>query len=272
MSVTASTLWQLAAQGISSWLRQVPDAQVAISTDSWLILTGEPVADFNMAYVGEGQAAEARLREICHRMAGGNLPGLVVIAPAIADELAPVAQSLGLLPVGTMPLMTYQPTKAPGSTPATGPYTVNKVQTTAELEDVKDVLSGAFQLPRAPMDRVLIPAMINVPGITFFLTHCAGQPVSAVMTTTTDHVVGIWSMGTIPEWQRQGAGRATLTAVLVHHVTRGARLFYLGATPQGKPLYDQVGFRTLEEVAVWVAGQSTQFPGSAHASAEPRPV
>ena len=84
---------------------------------------------------------------------------------------------------------------------------------------------------------------------------------STVTTTSGGKVVGIWSMATAPEHQRQGAGRATLAAVMAHHRQRGAGLFYLGATPVGKALYEGAGFRTVEETPIWVAGQSAQFPG-----------
>jgi hypothetical protein len=31
-------------------------------------------------------------------------------------------------------------------------------------------------------------------------------------------------------------------------------MFYLGATEEGKPLYERAGFRTVTETAIWIAG------------------
>jgi len=68
-------------------------------------------------------------------------------------------------------------------------------------------------------------------------------------------------MATPPEHQRKGAGRALLEYVIQHQRHRGATRFFLCATQAGYPLYDRVGFRTVSDCAVWVAGHSTQVPG-----------
>ena len=66
-------------------------------------------------------------------------------------------------------------------------------------------------------------------------------------------LAGIWSMATPPELQRRGAGRAALLGAMRTARDSGARTFYLMATPEGKPLYDSVGFRTVEEFPLYLA-------------------
>ena len=79
---------------------------------------------------------------------------------------------------------------------------------------------------------------------------------SIVLTTGSGYVIGLWNMGTPPQFQRQGAGRALLEATMAYHLGRGARLFYLGATEVGKSLYERMDFRTLGEAAIWVMGET----------------
>jgi hypothetical protein len=44
------------------------------------------------------------------------------------------------------------------------------------------------------------------------------------------------------------------------HLKRGAETFYLIATAAGKPLYDDLGFETVDELSIWLVGESSQFP------------
>jgi GNAT superfamily N-acetyltransferase len=96
--------------------------------------------------------------------------------------------------------------------------------------------------------------LLDAPGMTVFLARRDGEAVSAVSTVRAGPVVCVWAMGTPADHQRRGYGRALLDGAIRHHQDRGAALFYLVATDEGKPLYGRIGFRTLEEVAVWFAG------------------
>jgi GNAT superfamily N-acetyltransferase len=60
-------------------------------------------------------------------------------------------------------------------------------------------------------------------------------------------------MGTLPEYQRQGAGRQLLSAALRHHLQLGAESFYLVAFEAGKRLYDQTGFQTEADLRLWIS-------------------
>ena len=84
---------------------------------------------------------------------------------------------------------------------------------------------------------------------------------SGVCTSTAGSMCGVWTMSTPPEKQRHGAGRAVLLAAMQEELNRGVDTFYLIATAAGKPLYDKLGFETVEELSIWLAGESSQFPG-----------
>ena len=66
-------------------------------------------------------------------------------------------------------------------------------------------------------------------------------------------------MATAPARQRQGAGRALLQAVLRELGGDGNTRFYLIATAPGKPLSDAMGFTTIDDLTIYIAGQSQQF-------------
>ena len=259
MAVTGSDLWQMAVEVLGPWFRLVPEGEVRATDQGWLALSGEPVADLNLGYVDRGPAAAAQLQDFAEAIRSRDVPALVLLSPAVANDLAPTARALGLQPAGSMPLMVFEP--AAGSIrPDPAGYRVEPA-TAADLPAIRQLVASAFSLPRTSVDQVLPPAVLDVPDLTLFLTLRAGEPVSTVAATCHGATIGLWNMATQPERQRQGAGRATLEAAIAYHRARGAQRFYLGATPAGKALYDRVGFQTLEETPIWMAGHSTQYTG-----------
>ena len=42
------------------------------------------------------------------------------------------------------------------------------------------------------------------------------------------------------------------------HLERGARRFFLIASPAGRPLYERIGFELVRQTQVWVSGTSAQ--------------
>jgi ribosomal protein S18 acetylase RimI-like enzyme len=71
--------------------------------------------------------------------------------------------------------------------------------------------------------------------------------------------VGIYSMATRPQFQRQGIGRAVLDAAMRYYLDDDVTTFTLEATAAGVRLYEQVGFKTVAQPSVFVIGSSTQF-------------
>src|SRR5713101_6171218 len=120
---------------------------------------------------------------------------------------------------------------------------------------------SAFAMDRAWVDRTFAaPSLLDAPALGFYVAYRGDVPMSGVCTSGAGSTVGIWTMSTPPEKQRQGAGRAVLVAAMQDHLRRGAETFYLIATPAGKPLYDSLGFKVVDELSIWLVGESTQFP------------
>ncbi len=95
----------------------------------------------------------------------------------------------------------------------------------------------------------------------YFIARSEGAIWSFVQTTRMGSYVGIWSMATPPEYQRQGAGRALLQAVLAYHQERGADFFYLMASSAGRALYQGVGFQETTRLTCWLRNTSAQVGG-----------
>ena len=256
MEPDSSYLWRLSGEALALCFRAAPNYEARLTQHASLILSGEPVADLNFAILDAGSQAEDRLREFGQVLQARNIPAIAFLTDDVSDQLAPVARDLGLKGVGHAPIMMYRPD---GARFDSGRFEVERVRNQEGLTEANRVMAGAYGIPVESVDRTYGPMALDGPGVEMFLARENGKAICSVSTTRTGSTVGIWAMGTLPEHQRKGAGRALLNHVIADHRGRGADLFYLGATEAGKPLYERIGFRTVGGAAIWVAGLSTQF-------------
>ncbi len=250
-------LWASARRDLLTLFGYIEKAEVRLAPGGVLGITRGPTADFNMALIDAAAGDEALLDEFVERVTREAVPAVFMLSSACAPRLGPMAKERGLVEAGTAPLMAL--TDRP-SLPREPRFAVQRVGDEKALGAVADLVAAAFTLDREWVGRTFCAdALLDAPALSFFLASKEGEPYSAVTTTAGRTTVGIWSMATAPNRQRQGGGRAALLAAVEHHRRLGAKTFYLIATPAGKPLYDSVGFTTVDEFPLWVAGMSESF-------------
>jgi GNAT superfamily N-acetyltransferase len=254
------SLGRFIGDSAAALVRTAPANEVRQAPGATLALSGEPVADLNYITLDVSPDPAARLREFATIIQARQLPVLVLLSAAVADVVAPVAQDLGLTLAGQMPLMTHDGHGVPDA-PGTGAIVVTRVVSVADLAAARRIMAQANAMPEDAVQRAFGPGLLDTLGVEVFLARQEDRPLSAVITTRHGATVGIWCMATLPESQRAGVGRALLTQVMARHNASGARLYYLGATEAGYPLYERMGFRTVETLTIWVAGHSTQVHG-----------
>jgi N-acetylglutamate synthase len=68
--------------------------------------------------------------------------------------------------------------------------------------------------------------------------------------------LGVFNIATPPESRRRGYGAAMTVRVLQDAAAHGCTWAWLQASPDGYPIYERLGFRTLESWYSWVAPPS----------------
>lgn len=161
-----------------------------------------------------------------------------------------------LVPAGATPILTLD-ASALAAHPSAFDGTVARAAAWPEVRDeAAPLVAEAFGIPPAAMRRLVSPRAVERSGLDVFVARREGRAWSTVFTTTHGSAVGIWNMATSPSLQRHGAGRAVLAEALAYHARLGARLFFLGATPAGMPLYRRLGFRMATALTSWVLAQA----------------
>jgi ribosomal protein S18 acetylase RimI-like enzyme len=213
-----------------------------VGPDSWAHYTAHDGADHNMALIATADDLRVALDALGTRAALLLVPG---DAPA---DLAAALAAAGLTAAGTAPLMVRALDASFDRH--------DDVRRATDLDDTAALIEAGFAVDHAGLHPD-IPARDDVIAWTI---HDDDVAVSTVVTTHDADLVGIFCMATPPAHARRGHGRRLLSHALAHHAAEDVATAYLVATPAGEPLYRSLGFETVAELDIWVAGTSTQFP------------
>lgn len=255
-ALSPSLILRLSAEAFVSLVHCAAYFEARLSPGLAMVLSGEPFADLNVFVVDRGRRVEEAFRELAGKCLRRDQPFLAIFGPAVAGRLTSVASGIGLEHAAEFPLMVCEPADLEPA--AREGVEVVRAATSADIDDSAFVLAKSFKLSEESVRRAFPLKMLENPAVNVFVGRLSGQPVSSVTTTIHDDTVGIWAMGTDPAHQRKGLGRALLTKAMHEHIEHGARRFYLGATPAGRPLYERIGFVTHDVAQAWVAGQTSQ--------------
>jgi GNAT superfamily N-acetyltransferase len=85
-----------------------------------------------------------------------------------------------------------------------------------------------------------------------YVGYVDGEPVATAATVVSDGVVGVYNVGTLPGHQRRGYGEAIMRHALEKaREEHGFERTILQSTPQGLPIYQRMGYRTVTRVLVY---------------------
>jgi GNAT superfamily N-acetyltransferase len=246
-------LWTVFGMGLASLNRCAPRSEIWLRPHAALAMSGEPYADSNMAVVDVDGEQEATLVSFVGRLRERGLPAAFNLSCAATPKLTNLALGLGLEEDGVVPLMirdagsaSRRPQVAP-----TGETSTRRVTDPADLTAVASVCGPAFDQAIGSVARILDRNVLTLPGLDIFLARSGDVPVSALATTLHGGFLGIWAMATSPSHQRQGHARTALSFALEYHQGR-AEYSYLTASDAGRPLYEELGFTTVEESSAWI--------------------
>jgi GNAT superfamily N-acetyltransferase len=250
-------LWEAYCRGSALLFGSAPDSCIDMAPHGALTLSGEPFIEMNWGVIDAGDAGDANdaaaaaalLRRFVATIRDRRLDAYLMVTTTATPLLEPAVAELGLALDPGSPLMARRRTAEHVFAIEQDAVTVEHVDDEWALCDVAEVLTKAFAAPPGVVERAFAPALLSLPDLDVFVLRLKGEAVSAVVTTRSDGLVGIWAMGTIPEARRERFGRRLLEAVIdIHSTHPGApQWFFLTASSMGKALYEKVGFAIADE-------------------------
>lgn len=169
-----------------------------------------------------------------------------------ASAVALIASKHGLTESFTQPFMTKQ-------LDAVEMEKANATEGTVRPASKDDygtyltVLASGFGVSKEDLSCFVTPETLGGEATSWFLLEEAGVPVATSLGVLPGNYVGVFNISTLPLHRRRGYARASTSLVLRDAYARGARAAFLHSSSAGKPLYESLGFATVENWRIYVA-------------------
>jgi len=217
------------------------EAERVLSTDWFAAMSRTSSAELNVCGLSP-EASDTSASDLA-RVLGADQPSIVFTSEHVLPASRRVLSDVGFI-TGDIsePLMRCR--DRPEVVAST--FTVSRCETDQDLAIALSLTSEAHTV-----DVDLLNASIGhaarFGAAQVWLAYDGEQPVSTVWISRSGSTIGVMEMMTPKEFQGRGAGRAVLTTALAATWTTAPSQALLLATPAGRPLYESVGFESIDE-------------------------
>jgi ribosomal protein S18 acetylase RimI-like enzyme len=211
------------------------------------LVSGAPIPTLNCLFTEDAQPDLAEVDRAAADLAGLGLPWSVQLRGEPGADAERLADEYGLTARSTTPLMAYVPVPGEPAPPARASAAARvDVAGLADQSQYAAALAAGFEAPPAVMAPFSAPEAFAIPGGVPYLAREDGQVVAVGFGVFAAGTAGVFNIATVPAYRGRGYGRAISSRIVADGVERGADLAYLQATPDGYPLYESMGFKTVE--------------------------
>lgn len=225
---------------------------------------GLPVGFFNPIFALEPPLTRSDLAAALAAVREAGLPCVVHVRSDRNDASGGVAQEVGLTQTGVLPGMAMPLPEAVPTAPEG--VRVERVVDTSEYAAAIAIAAEGFGMP-VPFAETAFPlSMFDDDSIRGYVAYADGEPVATATSFQAGTILGIYNVATMPARRRLGYG-AAVTWHAVDCADSGTRAVVLQSSPDGLPVYERMGFRTVVEYLEFEPGSSTESHGSSAATA-----
>jgi len=209
-------------------------------------MEGEPEELASLIQVCSAPFAARKLRWTCWLCEDFLSKPLRERAPRIFDRA-------GLRPLTTAPGM-YAETLRPARR-ALPDVEVRRVGDAKTCGDFAELMATAFDIPHSVSTSIYGAARAWSGGFRGYVGYSNGRPVTSAASMVTGDVVGLYSIATAPAHRRRGFAEAIMRQVIEQaRANEGIQRTILQATTSGLSLYEEMGYRTVTNVDVYITG------------------
>lgn len=204
---------------------------------------GLPVAFFNAIFVLEALSAPDDLAAALAAVRSRELPFVVHLRGNLDEGTVSVVRELGLKQTAVLPGMALP-------LPATARAAPQGVRFQRVLDEPAysagmAVAAEGFEMP-LPFAEMAFPQSMFDDTMRGYVAYAVDEPVATAMSIQLGSVLGIYSVTTVPARRRSGYGTA-VTWHAIDEADPGTSTVVLQSSPDGVPVYERMGFRSVVE-------------------------
>ena len=231
-----------------------PDARIIVGKELVLVDSGLPCDTFNFVCRSRLSIhnAEERIREALEFFAQTGHPFSWWVTPGYSPRNLPtLLEEAGLVPAETewamaLALEELRPRIVPAG------LEIRRVLTAPDLVTFAGLTAANWSPPDphvlAFYTDAEAPLLDPDAPQWLYLGLMDGEPVATAELTVGGGVVGLYNIGTMPDFRRRGIGSAMTGAPLLEARAAGHTLAILQAAPDGMRIYERLGFRHFGEI------------------------
>jgi GNAT superfamily N-acetyltransferase len=239
--------WRLLATAMpEGWSRE---SEGAVGT-----VTGVRGPAFNGVWVQRIDAEPALIADLLDAVGAAGFGFCLQFRPNADARIAGLAAARGMIADDDVPLMVFEGPSGPDE-PAVDPGLLIRQLEPEEGHLAARTASEAFEAPIEPFLAMATPRVLRFPGVRCYLGAVDGEPVTTGVGVTFGDSVGVFNVATPPRHRRHGYGAAVTRRAVADGLAAGAKWAWLQSTPDGYPVYERLGFRTVESWHCWVGAE-----------------
>jgi GNAT superfamily N-acetyltransferase len=254
-----ATLARLEHVNMLDWLRiafaQVPGAIVRFEDGVAVAATGLPAPFFNQIVTDDGASPEAVAGSVALlRERGARF--CVVLRRDQDAHLRALMAELGLaLDEHVMPGMALDPIPPDLPTDAPG-LELRLVRHADSLRDHALVAAHSYGFPEAVALAFIGDELWTREGATVYTGYADGRPVTSGFSIRSGDTLGIFTIATEADARGRGFGAAMTGRLIADGAAAGCTVSALQASSMGRPIYERLGFRLVQEYEIYVEPRS----------------
>jgi N-acetylglutamate synthase len=207
-----------------------------------LLISGSQMSSLNGVFARDLAPDAAEIARLAPFAAAAGLPWSIAVRGEPTPEILEIARRHGRTARHDTPMLVC-PAE---STRLRGGDTSRVRQiTSADREVFAATLAAGFNAPASVIRSLMVDELID-PPFAAYLVELGGIPVATGFGIRTGDHIGVYDIAVLPRFRGRGFGRLVTERVMLDGFAAGATTAYLQSSSAGRPLYESMGFRTLE--------------------------